>query len=93
MLGLTPSVHGQVRNSIGKENRVNSVVPLGVTVVMVHGLRETAAWASFRKRDLDLVTWWVLYINKINNLERLGGVGGLLERKNHVQKLPFIWEH
>lgn len=55
-LGLTASVHGQVRNSIGKEHRVNSVVPLGVTVEMVHGLWETAAWASFRRRDLDLVT-------------------------------------
>ena len=75
LLGLTPSVHVQVRNSIGTEHRVNSVVPLGVTVVMVHHLWETAAWASFRKRDLDLVTWLVLYINKINNLERLGGVG------------------
>ena len=55
-LGLTASVHGQVRNSIGKEHRVNSVVSLGVTVEMVHGLWETAAWASFRRRDLDLVT-------------------------------------
>ena len=56
LLGLSASVHGQVRDSIGKEQRVNSVVPLGVTVEMVHGLWETAARASFLRRDLDLVT-------------------------------------
>ena len=44
------------KDSIGKEHRVNSFVPLGVTVEMVHGLWETAARASFRRRDLDLVT-------------------------------------
>lgn len=64
LLGLTATVHGQVRNSIGKKHRVDSVVPLGDLVTIVHGLWETAAWASFRKRDLDFVTWWVLFINK-----------------------------
>lgn len=62
--GLTGTIHGQLRNSPGKEHRVDSVMPVGVLVVMVHGLWEIAAWAPFCPREPDWVTWWVPFIKK-----------------------------
>lgn len=57
-------IHGQLRNSTGKMLRVDPVVSCGSSGGDGSWSLGSSCLISFCKRDLDLVTWSVLFIKK-----------------------------